>query len=128
MIIELDFNSEKPIYEQLYEAVILAMANHTLHPDDSLPSVRSLGEEIGINLHTVNKAYNRLKEEGYIQMDRRKGAVVNPIPIKASKDEEEALKKALALLVAKAQLMGHDEEYIKALCSSYYKRNGGNIL
>ena len=88
MLIELDFNSEKPIYEQLYEAIILAMANGELAPNESLPSVRSLGEEIGINLHTVNKAYNLLKEEGYIQMDRRKGALVSSLPIQASPKTE----------------------------------------
>ena len=125
MLIELDFNSEKPIYEQLYEAIILAMANGELAPNESLPSVRSLGEEIGINLHTVNKAYNLLKEEGYIQMDRRKGALVSPLPIQSSPKTEAELEDALALLTAKAKLMGHDETYLLSRLSHYYKQSGG---
>ena len=125
MLIELDFNSEKPIYEQLYEAIILAMANGELAPYESLPSVRSLGVEIGINLHTVNKAYNLLKEEGYIQMDRRKGALVSSLPIQASPKTEAELEDAFALLTAKAKLMGHNEAYLLNRLSHYYKQTGG---
>lgn len=125
MLIELDFNSQKPIYEQLYEAIILAMARGELSPNDSLPSVRSLGEEIGINLHTVNKAYNLLKEEGYIQMDRRKGALVSSYPISPSLKIEDELKEAFKLLIAKAQLMGHDETYMLNQVKHYYKQIGG---
>lgn len=125
MLIELDFNSEKPIYEQLYEAIILAMASGELSPNESLPSVRSLGEEIGINLHTVNKAYNLLKEEGYIQMDRRKGALVSPLPIQPSPKTEAELDEAFALLAAKAKLMGHDEAYVLNRITHYYNQRGG---
>lgn len=125
MLIELDFNSQKPIYEQLYEAIILAMARGELAPLDSLPSVRNLGEEIGINLHTVNKAYNLLKEEGYIQMDRRKGAIVSPYPISPSSKTETELEEAFKLLIAKAKLMGHDESYLLDHIKHYYRQIGG---
>ena len=43
---------------------------------DALPSVRQLADEIGINMHTVNKAYNVLRQEGFVKVDRRKGAVI----------------------------------------------------
>lgn len=125
MLIELDFNSQKPIYEQLYEAIILAMARGELSPGDSLPSVRNLGEEIGINLHTVNKAYNLLKEEGYIQMDRRKGAIVSPSPISPSSKTEDELKEAFKLLISKAKLMGHDETYMLNQVKYYFNQIGG---
>ena len=124
MLIELDFSSEKPIYEQLYEAIILAMANGELAPHESLPSVRSLGEEIGINLHTVNKAYNLLKEEGYIQIDRRKGAIVNTLPVPRNPKTETQLEEDFALLTAKAKLMGHDETYLINRLKHYYHTGG----
>ena len=41
---------------------------------EQLPSVRQLAEDIGINMHTVNKAYTVLKQEGYVKVDRRKGS------------------------------------------------------
>ena len=50
-----------------------------LRPQEGLPSVRSLAGDLGINLHTVNKTYQLLKQEGFIQIHRQKGAVVQPV-------------------------------------------------
>lgn len=77
MIIELDFESDIPIYIQLKNEIIKLLVNKTLVNGDSLPSVRSFASQLGINLHTVNKTYALLKEEGYIKLDRRTGAVVS---------------------------------------------------
>ena len=120
MRIELNFSSEKPIYEQLYESIIKAMATSELKANESLPSVRALAEEIGINLHTVNKAYNLLKDEGYITVDRRKGAIVNKLPIISSQVHQNALNDALSVLTAKAHLMGMDEAEFSKLCHEYF--------
>lgn len=128
MRIELDFSSEKPIYEQLYEAIIKAMAIRELTPNESLPSVRALAEEIGINLHTVNKAYNLLKDEGYITIDRRKGAIVNKLPIASSSVHQAALNDALSVLTAKAHLMGMDEAEFSKLCHEYFSTYKEDVL
>ena len=76
MIVTIDFNSEEAIYIQLRNQIILGIANSQIREGDNLPSVRELADEIGINMHTVNKAYTILKQEGYVKLDRRKGAVV----------------------------------------------------
>ena len=86
MILNLDFNSDIPIYTQITEQIIKSIANGNLKINESLPSVRNMAEEIGVNLHTVNKSYNLLKEKGYINIDRRKGAIVNSLPL-TKKDE-----------------------------------------
>jgi GntR family transcriptional regulator len=78
MIIELDMQSDVPIYTQLINQIIEGIASGKLTPGESLPSVRTLASDIGINLHTVNKAYTLLKQEGYIQIHRQKGVVVEP--------------------------------------------------
>lgn len=77
MYIEIDFNSDEAIYVQLQNQIILGIAMNTLREGDTLPSVRQLADTIGINMHTVNKAYSFLKQEGFIQLDRRKGAVIS---------------------------------------------------
>lgn len=128
MRIELDFSSPKPIYEQLYEAIIKAMACGEIKAQDSLPSVRALAEEIGINLHTVNKTYNLLKEEGYITMDRRKGAVVNSQPITTSSMPQQLLNDALSILTAKAHLMGMNETEFFELCRKHFLMYKGDVL
>ncbi len=76
MLIEIDFNSSEAIYMQLRNQIILGIATSQLQEGDSLPSVRQLAEHIGINMHTVNKAYTVLKQEGFLKLDRRKGAVI----------------------------------------------------
>lgn len=76
MILQIDFESQIPIYEQLKRQIIEGIAKGYLNPGSPLPSVRQLAEDIGINLHTVNKAYNILKSEGYVTIDRRVGAVI----------------------------------------------------
>ncbi len=76
MIVEIDFNSEEALYIQLINQIIIGIATDQLHEGDSLPSVRQLAENVGINMHTVNKAYSVLKQEGFLQLDRRRGAVI----------------------------------------------------
>lgn len=76
MLIEIDFNSEDAIYLQLRNQIVLMIARRELQNGEVLPSVRQLAAEIGVNMHTVNKAYAMLKQEGYLQLDRRHGAVV----------------------------------------------------
>jgi DNA-binding transcriptional regulator YhcF (GntR family) len=77
MILQIDFNSEEAIYIQLRNQIIIGIATETIKEGDPLPSVRQMADHIGINMHTVNKAYSVLKQEGFVKLDRRKGAVVS---------------------------------------------------
>lgn len=76
MIIKIDKMNPTPIYQQLRNEIVAAIAAGELRPGDQLPSVRSLASDLGINLHTVNKAYAVLRDEGYVLMRGRSGAVV----------------------------------------------------
>ena len=69
MIIEIDFNSDEALYMQLRNQIIMGIATSQFHEGDSLPSVRQLADTIGINMHTVNKAYTVLKQEGYVKVE-----------------------------------------------------------
>ena len=77
MILQIDFNSEEAIYIQLRNQIIIGIATESIREGDPLPSVRQMADNIGINMHTVNKAYSVLKQEGFVKLDRRKGAVVS---------------------------------------------------
>lgn len=76
VLVTIDFNSDEAIYVQLRNQIILGIATSEIREGDNLPSVRELADNIGINMHTVNKAYTILKQEGYVKLDRRKGAVI----------------------------------------------------
>ncbi len=77
VFISIDFADDKPIYLQIHDQVIDAIASGKMFPGSVLPSSRQLAAEFGINFHTVNKAYNLLREERYIQFSRKKTAVVS---------------------------------------------------
>ncbi|MDO5136452.1 MAG: GntR family transcriptional regulator [Eubacteriales bacterium] len=98
MVIEIDFNSEEAIYMQLTNQIILGIATSRLKEGDPLPSVRQLADTIGINMHTVNKAYSLLRQEGFVTIDRRRGAVirVDVDKLRALEEMKENLIVALA--------------------------------
>ena len=98
IMIEIDFNSDEAIYMQLRNQIIMGIALSAVRDGDTLPSVRKLSEQIGVNMHTVNKAYAVLKQEGFIQLDRRKGAViaVSEDKLQALEDMKQQLRMVLA--------------------------------
>ena len=100
MVIDIDFNSDEAIYVQLRNQIVVGIATAQLSVGDSLPSVRQLADLIGINMHTVNKAYTVLKQEGFIKLDRRKGAVVAIDYDKCIASEQ--LSRMLRVLLAEA--------------------------
>lgn len=103
MIIRVDFNSSEALYMQLCKQIIIGIANEEIKEGDNLPSVRDLADEIGINMHTVNKAYSILRQEGYLKVDRRHGAII-AIEVdntKAQMELAEELKLSLAKAISK---------------------------
>lgn len=122
MIIKIDFESEVPIYEQLRRQIIEGIALGNLKLGESLPSVRQLAEDIGINLHTVNKAYNELKSDGYLIIDRRKGAVVSETLPESTEDFDKKLEEGFTCLISEAYLRGKKIDDILQLCSGIFKK------
>lgn len=100
MYISIDFNSDEAIYVQLCNQIVMQIATDQIHEGDNLPSVRELADTIGINMHTVNKAYTILRQEGYLTLDRRKGAIISLNPDKYKAMIE--LKRTLSVLMAQA--------------------------
>ena len=98
MVIEIDFNSDEAIYVQLMNQIIMGIATSRLQEGDTLPSVRQLADTIGINMHTVNKAYSLLRQEGFVTIDRRRGAIIalDVDKIKALEEMKQNLMVALA--------------------------------
>lgn len=123
MILSLDFSSDIPIYQQIRNQIVLEIANGSLEPGEKLPTIRNLAEEAGINTMTVNKAYQLLKQEGYILADRRSGARVceqnggNTVLLKQAKD-------SLKLALSEVRAAGMQAEEILDFCREFLQRNG----
>ena len=99
MILRIDFNSDEALYIQLRNQIIMGIATSRLQEGDTLPSVRQLADTVGINMHTVNKAYSLLRQEGFVTIDRRRGAVIS-IDVNKRKALEE-LKQNLMVALAR---------------------------
>ena len=116
--IQIDFNSDEAIYIQLRNQIILGIATSRIQEGDTLPSVRQLADNIGINMHTVNKAYAVLKQEGYIKLDRRRGAVI-ALDIDKLRSIEH-LREELSVLLARSVCKNVSREEVHALVDEIY--------
>ena len=119
MYIEIDFNSDEALYLQLRNQIIIGIATSQFQEGDALPSVRQLADTIGINMHTVNKAYSVLKQEGFVKVDRRKGAVI-AIDIDKMQAKED-LKRDMQVLLAKSSCKRISREEVHALIDEIYE-------
>ena len=124
MVIEIDFQSDEAIYIQLRNQIILGIATSSIQEGEALPSVRQLADDIGVNMHTVNKAYSVLRQEGFLRLDRRKGAVIALDSDKIQAMEE--LKSALRVSLAKACCKNITEDEIHNMVDDILKdmKNG----
>lgn len=121
MQIKLDFEAEEPIYTQLVQQIITSIAKKELLPGERLPSVRSLAADIGINLHTVNKAYQQLKQGGFILIHRQRGVVINPDGApQADEAYKEKLIQSLHPLISESICRGISENEFLQLCSQTF--------
>ncbi|MCL2747597.1 MAG: GntR family transcriptional regulator [Oscillospiraceae bacterium] len=124
MILQIDTQDALPIYAQLRDQIVLGIAGGRLEQGEALPSVRRLGADLGINFHTVSKAYTALHDEGYIVMDRRRGAVVARRTAGGA-DFLSKLGRNITLSAAEAVChnMGGDE--FMAFCAECYRNVNG---
>ncbi len=123
MIIQIDFNSDEALYLQLRNQIILGIATAKLREGEQLPSVRQLADDIGINMHTVNKAYTVLRQEGYVKVDRRRGAVI-ALDIDKIRAVDE-LRRELYVILAKSTCKNISREEVHALIDEIYEEYGG---
>lgn len=118
MIVEIDFNSEEALYIQLINQIIIGIATDQIREGDTLPSVRQLADNIGINMHTVNKAYSVLKQEGFLRVDRRRGAVIALDTDKMRTISE--MRRDLSVILARAVCKNVSREEVHNLVDSIY--------
>ena len=124
MIIKIDFNSDEALYLQVRNQIILGIATSQFQEGQQLPSVRQMADIIGINMHTVNKAYTVLKQEGYVKVDRRRGVVIAIDTDRARMLRE--LRAELSVILAKSSCKNISKEEIHAMIDEIYEGYGGH--
>ena len=116
MILNVDLSGEVPIYQQLRDQIVEAIAEGVLIEGSALPATRTLAADFGINFHTVNKAYDLLRQEGLIRLNRKTGAVVTRT-VAAPPFPSEWTAKARTLL-AEAIARGLPADEVLTTCRS----------
>lgn len=121
MIIKINFSAETPIYMQLKNQIIEGIAKGELKQGESLPSIRQLAVDIGVNMHTVNKSYKQLKTDGYIVIHKRKGVLINPSPIRRNGKYVEKLDEKIRPIIAESICHGLKEQDFIKYCLNIYR-------
>ncbi|HLM60891.1 MAG TPA: GntR family transcriptional regulator [Pyrinomonadaceae bacterium] len=100
MIIVIDQNDSRPIYQQIADEIRILIARGDLIEEAQLPAVRQLAGDLGVNLNTVATAYRELQNEGLLAIRHGAGAVVaSRTSVQKSEDNlRKPLRSALATL------------------------------
>lgn len=111
VFIEIKANSDIPLYLQLAQQLIEGIARGDLKPGESLPSVRAFAADLGMNMHTVNKAYHYLEEKEFIQIVAKSGVIIHPNGIpKASANQKQQISDQIRPLLAEGLVLKLSEE------------------
>lgn len=120
MIIVINEASDIPIYVQIRNQIVQGISDGRLLPGEQLPTVRALAAEIGINSMTVSKAYQALKQEGYIYADRRNGARIRETFSQQNRLSE-SNRELLKQIISEAKISGISEETFLEECKKLYQ-------
>ncbi|NYF25124.1 GntR family transcriptional regulator [Sporosarcina sp. JAI121] len=119
MFIQIEPELDIPIYAQLVSQLIEAIARGNLTGGDSLPSVRSLAADLGMNMHTVNKAYHELERKEIIRIVPKSGAIINSLPQDGiSGNHLERISKEIKPIIAEAIVLGMETKDINKLVTT----------
>ncbi len=122
MLLDIDLASQEPIFKQIRSQIVSAIATGELSPGDPLPSVRSLAGDLGVNMHTVNKAYAVLRDEGYVVMRGRSGAVIadtaRSMSSARAQERRDAISSELSRLALEFRAQGGTRDEFLALAST----------
>lgn len=97
-MLSIDLQSRVPIFEQIQNGIIRLVHYGVLLPDEQLPSVRNLAQELGVNPNTVQKAYQQLEGSGMIYSVAGRGSFVSDLQAESEYRHDELADKFLTLL------------------------------
>ncbi len=120
MIIKIDFESEVPIYVQIKDQIVEGIASGSFAEGETLPSVRQFAKDIGVNMHTINKAYTLLKNDGFVVVHKRKGVVINKLSQMSKPDFLKEIPNIIKPLIAEAYCRGIKEKDFIEGCKKIY--------
>jgi len=121
MYIQIEPQSDVPIYEQVTRQIIEGIARGEMKPGDTLPSVRNLAADLGVNMHTVNKSYHELEEKGIITIRAKSGAIIRSAEERALTPKQlQQIERNLKPVVAEGMVLGATTEQIEHMMKKVF--------
>ncbi|GGM18551.1 GntR family transcriptional regulator [Paraliobacillus quinghaiensis] len=117
-MLSLNNDSDIPLYSQLSTQIMESIVRGDLSTGDTLPSVRVLAGDLGVNMHTVNKSYHELESKGIIEIVPKKGAVIKANEQKISAKRIEILSEEFRPIVVEALVNGMKKEEIHQIITN----------
>lgn len=115
MFVLIDPTTVTPVFAQIAESIATQIATGTVATGSRLPAAKELAESLGVNVHTVLRAYQELRNDGQVELRRGRGAVVLGTPT------AEGLRVAVARAVAEARAAGIPIGTLLALVRKEYE-------
>ncbi len=110
MLIRIDPGSDVPLFAQVAASVRAEVAAGRAQAGDRLPAAREVAESLDINLHTVLRAYQDLRDEGLVDLRRGRGAVLTPAVAGLAE-----LRDDIARLAERARALGLSPDALASL-------------
>ncbi|EON74088.1 GntR family transcriptional regulator [Lysinibacillus sphaericus] len=121
MLIQIEPQSDVPIYEQVTRQIIEGIARGDMKPGDTLPSVRNLASDLGVNMHTVNKSYHELEAKGILTIRAKSGAIIRSAEERTVTPEQlQQIEKNLKPLVAEGMVLGATVDQIEFMMKKVF--------
>jgi GntR family transcriptional regulator len=125
VLVSLKEDDPRPIYAQIISEVKEQVRAGTLVPGDELPSVRELADAVGVNLHTVHKAYQILRDQGVIHLRLgRRARVAELRTMPAGREEIDGLAERLNELITEAFHLGLSKAQFRKLVADLLATTG----
>jgi len=123
LILRIDFRSGLPIYTQIVNQIQAQVASGLLKPDDQLPTVRALAEELRVNFNTVARAYRILDEARIISTQQGRGTFITekPPPNVSEKLRRETLEALTRRYISEAMRLEFSKSEIRQMVSDQLK-------
>ena len=113
-VLRVERESDEPVYMQIARQFREAIASKLLEPGSTLPPVRSLASDLGVNLNTVARGYRMLEEEGFVSLREREGAIVAPPARRAPRTARDGFAAEMRELVARMRQAGFSRDEVEA--------------
>lgn len=121
----IDYHSRVPIYEQIKEQIIMLINTGVYKPNDKLPSIRNLSQELNINVNTIKRAFAELEHDGITYSAQGRGIFVSENPIGNQKIKASALDDA-RVIINSCKTKGVEKRELTALVDEIYKAGDKN--